>query len=129
MKKTKIAYWIFTALLIVLFGVFSVPGLMGSPDSVAIFKQLSYPLYIMPFLSVAKILGVIAIVIPGYPRLKEWAYAGLTFDLAGATYSTIATGTPFTQWFPMIIFFGLIAGSYSCYHRLRNAAAQRPTFA
>ena len=50
------------------------------------------------FLDVAKILGVIAILIPGYPRLKEWAYAGLAFDLIGATYAQIAKGYPAANW-------------------------------
>ncbi|MFD1407335.1 DoxX family protein [Kroppenstedtia eburnea] len=41
----------------------------------------------------AKLMGVIAILVPGFPRIKEWAYAGLTFDLAGATYTFIAIGS------------------------------------
>ncbi|PUZ22942.1 DoxX-like family protein [Chitinophaga parva] len=133
MKKIKIAYWVFTAFIILMFGVFSIPGLMGDAKSVELFKGLGYPLYIMPFLSVAKILGVIAIVIPGYPRLKEWAYAGITFDLSGATYSIIRSGTPFMQWAPMIIFFVFIAGSYICYHKIQQYKAagvqQGPAFA
>lgn len=133
MKKTKIAYWVFTAVIILLFGVFSIPGLLGDAKSVEMFKTLGYPAYLIPFLCTAKILGTIAIVYPGYPRLKEWAYAGITFDLCGATYSFIRIGTPFMQWAPMILFFGFIAGSYICYHKLQQYKTanlhQRPSFA
>lgn len=56
--------------------------------------MLGYPVYFIPFIGVVKLLGVIAILIPGFNRIKEWAYAGLFFDLAGAVYSVIAlTGT------------------------------------
>jgi len=51
---------------------------------------LGYPDYVIRPLGILQVLGVIAILIPGYPRIKEWAYAGLFFDLAGATYSGIA---------------------------------------
>ncbi|KIG13508.1 hypothetical protein DB30_08020 [Enhygromyxa salina] len=52
-------------------------------------EGLGYPLYLMPLLGVAKLLGAMAIVAPAYPRLKEWAYAGIVFDLVGAMYSQI----------------------------------------
>lgn len=117
MKKTKIMYWIFTALLVVLMGFGSIPDLMYSPDAVALFDHLGYPTYLLPFLAVAKLLGTAVILIPGFPRIKEWAYAGLTFDLVGATYSSIAVGDPASKWAFMFIGFAIIAGSYVCYHR------------
>ncbi|MBP9222195.1 MAG: DoxX family protein, partial [Chitinophagales bacterium] len=88
MKRTKILYWVFTGL----FGAFmlfsAIPDLLTVPDAVKmVHDDLGYPVYIIPFLGLAKILGVIAIIIPGFPRIKEWAYAGLAYDLIGATYS------------------------------------------
>lgn len=58
---------------------------------VAAFDALGYPRYLLPFLGVAKSLGVIALLVPGFPRLKEWAYAGFTFDLLGAAWSHFST--------------------------------------
>lgn len=112
MKKTRVIYWIFTGLLVVLMGGGAIPDIISVPSAVELFKHLGYPAYLLPFLGVAKLLGVIAILIPGFPRLKEWAYAGLTFDLAGAMYSSIAVGDPVSNWMVFLIGFILIAGSY-----------------
>ncbi len=73
----------------------AIPDLMVTPQAVDIVStQLGYPEYFIRFIGIAKLLGAIAILIPGYSRLKEWAYAGLFFDLIGATYSSIAIGYP-----------------------------------
>jgi len=67
------------------------------------------------------VLGAIVILVPGYPRLKEWAYAGYFFDLAGATFCFIASGFPVAAWAPMFIFIALLLGSYFTYHKLQGA--------
>ena len=90
MKKTNTIYWIFTALFAAMMLLSSIPDVMQTEETKAFMAQLGYPPYFTPFIGVAKILGIIAILIPGYPRIKEWAYAGLFFDLIGATYSQIA---------------------------------------
>src|ERR1700677_812179 len=92
MKKTKIAYWIFTVLLCLAMLSTAIPELMHSAQGHAFMVKLGYPDSINTFLGVAKILGIIAILVPGFPRIKEWAYAGFTFDLIGATYAMIAIG-------------------------------------
>ncbi|HOX81401.1 MAG TPA: DoxX family protein [Chryseolinea sp.] len=106
MKKTKILYWVFT---VPFAGFMLFSGIMNAiitPDSVVLLTdQLGYPQYIIPFLGVAKILGAIAILIPGFPRLKEWAYAGLFFDLIGATYSMIAIEGFKPEHLGMLMFF------------------------
>lgn len=117
MKTTKILYWVFTILICALmlfsaFGTFS-----NNPEGAEFAKQIGFPLYIFKFLAVAKILGVIAILVPGYRRLKEWAYAGFFFDLAGATYAFIASGFPVAQWAPMFVFIALLFASYIFYHK------------
>jgi uncharacterized membrane protein YphA (DoxX/SURF4 family) len=117
MKKTTIFYWIFTGLLVLLMGLGSIPNIMRSPESVAMFQHLGYPAYLLPFLGVAKLLGCLAILLPGWPRLKEWAYAGLLFDLTGAMYSFISVGDPVSTWLPMTIGYVIIAGSYALYHK------------
>jgi hypothetical protein len=117
MKTTKILYWVFTILICALM-LFSAFGTFANnPEGAAFAKQIGFPLYIFKFLAVAKILGAIAILVPGYKRLKEWAYAGFFFDLAGATYAFIASGLPVAQWAPMFVFIALLFASYIFYHK------------
>ena len=117
MKATKITYWIFTILLVVLMLFSAIASLKQSPEGLAMMKHLGYPYNVLTLLSIAKILGVIAILVPGFPRLKEWAYAGFTYDLAGAIYAGLSAGDPIGQWAPVIIGLILIFGSYIFYHK------------
>jgi hypothetical protein len=119
MKKTKVLYWIFTGLMAAFMFFSSIGHVTMDPEAVKMMHaDLGYPEYIVPFLGVAKILGVIVILIPGLPRLKEWAYAGLVFDLVGAMYSVIALGAPFSQWVWFILFLLPLALSYIYHHKL-----------
>lgn len=124
MKKTKIIYWIFTGLFAFFMLGSAIPDALVMPVAVGGFKEMGYPVYLIPFLGVAKILGVIAILIPGYPRIKEWAYAGLTFDLIGATYSIINSGKSIGNWAPMFIILFVAAGSYIYYHKKLKESTQ-----
>jgi hypothetical protein len=118
MKKTKVIYWIFTGLLAALMLVSSIPDILMVPDAVEfIVNHLGYPKYFLPFVGVAKFLGVVALLIPGFPRLKEWVYAGFVYDLSGAMYSGLAVGDPVLQVLPILIGFALIAGSYIYHHK------------
>ena len=123
MRKIKIMYWIFTGLFAALMLFSAVPDALVVPDAVTFMVKLGYPVYIIRFLGIAKVLGVVAILIPGFPRLKEWAYAGLFFDLIGATYSIIAIGTPASGWGLMSIWFVMLFGSYIFYHKKLAASA------
>lgn len=117
MKKINILYWIFNGLFALLMLGSAIPNIISDPMSVEGFRQISLPAYLLPFLGVAKALGVAAILIPGYPRLKEWAYAGLSFDLLGATYAIAAAGMPPANWAFMCISLALCAAAYSLYHK------------
>jgi uncharacterized membrane protein YphA (DoxX/SURF4 family) len=91
-KRNTIIYWTATALLSVgmLFsGIGQIMRLQSMDD---IFVHLGYPPYLMTILGVWKILGVAAILVPGFKRLKEWAYAGLFFAMTGALTSHLACG-------------------------------------
>jgi len=123
MKKYKIIYWIFTILLCLPILIGAIPDIMRVPEAVALMKHLGYPDYLLPFLGVAKVLGVIAILVPAFPRLKEWAYAGLFFDLGGAMYSHLSVGDGADKWGFFFIGFALLFGSYIFYHKKRKAAA------
>jgi hypothetical protein len=112
MKKNNLIYWLFTALFAALMLLASVPDVLRTDEAIAVFKHLGYPTYLLPFLGVAKILGVVVILAPRLKRLKEWAYAGLIFDLLGALYSHISVGDPPTVWIFALIGLALAAGSY-----------------
>jgi hypothetical protein len=122
MKKTNIIYWTAT----ILFGGFmlfsAIPDIIVVPEAVEFLSnKLGYPQYIIPFLGVAKTLGVIALFIPGFPRVTEWAYAGLTFDLIGATYSGYSVDGFQPGSLFMLVIFGVEAVSYIYWHkRLRE---------
>lgn len=124
MKKLNIIYWIFTVLFALLMLFSSIPDIMKNEQAIEIMhKQLGYPEYLIQFIGVAKLLGVIAILVPGFNRLKEWAYAGLFFDLIGATYSAIAAGGFDPMMLTMLIFFVPGVLSY-VYHHKRLKAKQ-----
>src|ERR1700748_1244218 len=118
MKTTKILYWVFNGLFaFVMFGS-AIPDVMMSPDAVrGMHTIMGYPLYFAPYIGVAKMLGAITILVPGFPRLKEWAYAGLTFDLISATYSLYSIPNPDGPWYFMLIFLALAACAYIFYHK------------
>jgi len=117
MKKTNIIYWIFTAFFSFVMIGSAIPDIFSAKIAVEGFGQIGMPAYLLPFLGTAKLLGVIAILIPGNPRLKEWAYAGLVFDLVGATWSIAAAGQPVPNWIFMALPLFLAAGSYISYHK------------
>jgi len=90
-RTITILYWVFTILFAALMLFSASTGIKPTADTIKIMHDgLGYPVYFIQFISVAKVLGAIAILIPGLNRIKEWAYAGLFFDLSGAIYSGIA---------------------------------------
>ena len=90
-KTTNILYWVFTLLFAGLMIFSAVPNIMSNQQSIDVFHGfLGYPKYFIPLIGWAKLIGSVTILIPGLNKLKEWAYAGLFFDLFGATYSGIA---------------------------------------
>lgn len=89
MKKINLFYWIITIIFAGYMIFTAVPDLLLQDKSASFITMLGYPTYLGPFIDIAKIIGSIVICIPAFPRIKEWAYAGLFFDLAGATYSIV----------------------------------------
>ena len=117
MKTTNILYWTFTLPFVALMLLSAIDGLKADPKFAAYTEDLGYPLYLFSYLAVAKLSGVVAILVPGYPRVKEWAYAGFSFDLSGALYSLIAVGKPAIIWTPILLIYSLLSGSYIFYHK------------
>lgn len=105
----------------------AIPDIVNDPEAVQFINGvLGYPKYILPFIGVAKALGVIAILVPGFHRLKEWAYAGLAIDLIGATYSVMSVGMK--EWVYNLIFLALFVVAYWLYikrKRLQDKSIQR----
>ena len=106
-KTINILYWVFTILFAALM-IFSAYGsiLVNDDAKKMIHEQLGYPVYFIPFTGYAKLIGAIVILIPGLKTIKEWAYAGLFFDLIAVVYSGIAlAGTVDPMMFFMLIWF------------------------
>jgi len=114
-KRNKIIYWVATVWLAL--------G-MASTGTVQLFKgkmgqggenmitHLGYPVYLLTILGVWKMLGVIAVLIPKFPLLKEWAYAGFFFIMSGAIFSHIASNDSMTSIFPALLLMALTVLSW-----------------
>jgi hypothetical protein len=107
-----VALWVFTGLFAALMLVSAIPDVLELPAAIAVFRHLGYPQYLLPFLGTAKLLGVAVVVTPGVNGLKEWAFAGLTFDLMGALYSHLSVGDPPGVWMAALIGLVLMAAAY-----------------
>ena len=93
MEKTKlIIYWVATALLAVGMTGSGLAQIFHAKDMVDLIVPLGYPVYFLYIIGVWKVLGVIAILIPRFPLVKEWAYAGLFFAMTGAFASHLLSG-------------------------------------
>ena len=112
-NRINSVYWVVTGLMAAFMVMASVPDVLRLPQAVEIFGHLGYPTYLLPFLGTAKILGVIAVLVPGFDRLKEWAYAGLVFDVTGALYSHLSVGDPVSVWGFALVALVLVSGSYA----------------
>jgi uncharacterized membrane protein YphA (DoxX/SURF4 family) len=112
MKTRTIAYWVTTVLTAFVFlsgGVADV----ARPDAVIKgMADLGYPAYVATILGVWKILGGFVILAPRIPRLKEWAYAGMLFDLTGAAASHAAVGDPVAKVATPLIILGIVMASW-----------------
>lgn len=93
-NKKVIGYWVATGVTCLVMGGGGIGDLLRVEDLQATMENLGYPMYLLTILGVAKLLGVITVLAPGFTRLKEWAYAGFTFDLLGAFLSHLAVKDP-----------------------------------
>lgn len=122
-KTNNILYWVCTILFAALMIFSAAGGLQPTQQSIQIIHDgLGYPVYFIQFISIAKLIGAIVILIPGLKTIKEWAYAGLFFDLAGALYSGIASSGKFD---PMLLtmLIWIVPGILSYYFWRRKIKA------
>lgn len=123
-KTVSILYWVSTLLFAGLMIYSSVGGIGPNEKTKMVFHTwLGYPVYFIQFISWAKIAGSVVILIPGLKKLKEWAYAGLFFDLAGAVYSAIIVAGKFDPNMLMMLLW-IVPGilSYIFWTRKMNLA-------
>ena len=111
-KRNKIIYWIFTLWMSLGMISTAIVQIMKNKDELANFTNLGYPSYLMTIIGVWKILGVIAVLIPKFPLLKEWAYAGFFFIMSGAVISHIIVNDPISKTFPAVLLLILVIISW-----------------
>ena len=91
-RTHRIIYWVTTIWLALGMTSTGIVQILKMEEEVTNFQQLGYPLYLLRILGIAKLLGVVVVLIPKTPTLKEWAYAGFSFTMAGAIISHLASG-------------------------------------
>jgi hypothetical protein len=124
MKRT-IAYWIVTGLVVFAFAAGGLMDVMRTPQMLAAMAHLGYPAYVAVLLGVWKLAGAAAIAAPRLQLLKEWAYAGMFFDLSGAAVSHGVSGDPASAVATPLIVLALVVVSWW----LRPASRRLVSFA
>ena len=113
MRARAIAYWTATGLLAAVFAFGAFGDLARLPAVQEGMQQLGYPAYFASILGVWKALGVVAVLAPRLPLVKEWAYAGMFFDLSGATISHAASGDALGKVLTPVVLIGLVVASWA----------------
>lgn len=101
-------HWIATTLVCLALGGGGVVDLLHLPAADRVMARLGYPEYFQDILGVWKILGAMALLVPGRPILKEWAYAGMVFDVTGAALSHLVTGDRLEVVPPLVVLVLLV---------------------
>jgi DoxX-like family len=111
-KTIKTLYWVVTVVFVVFTLADAYGGITEQEAGVVVLKHLGYPIYTMPMFGVAKLLGVIAILQPKFHIIKEWAYAGFTFNFIGAFVSRAIVGDGFGLLLMPVVVLAVMFASY-----------------
>ena len=111
-RRNKIIYWIATGWLALGMTSTGIVQIIKMKEEVDMMAHLGYPLYFLTIIGVWKILGVIAILIPKFPLLKEWAYAGFFFAMSGAVFSHLVAGDGAKEFFGPVLLIILTVVSW-----------------
>lgn len=106
-KRNKIIYWIATIWLALAMTASAIQQIFNIGGFVEIMERLDYPSYFAAIIGTWKIAGVIALLIPKFPLVKEWAYAGFFFVMSGAIFSHMAMNEPFTEIVPGLVLLSM----------------------
>ena len=111
-KRNKIIYWVATAWLALGMLSTGVVQLLKVRSETDFIINLGYPAYFLTILGISKIVGVVIVLVPKFPLLKEWAYAGFFFTMSGAIFSHIAAGNSINEIFPPLLLLILTVVSW-----------------
>lgn len=113
MRKTnRIVYWIATAWLSLGMLSTGIVQIMHRKEEVDFITSLEYPEYLLTWLGIVKMIGVIIVLVPGIPLLKEWTYAGFFFMMSGAVFSHVAAGEAASETLPALLLLTLTVVSW-----------------
>src|SRR6185437_5875026 len=112
-KARQLSYWLTTVPAALLFAIPGVALLTRNPHFALEMARLGYPSYFLTILGVLKILGAFVVLVPQLKRLKEWAYAGMIFDVVGAVFSRIALGDPTVNLIVPLLVGTLVIASWA----------------
>jgi len=129
-KRHKVIYWISTiwlALGMLSTGIVQLIKVKEGQGGLDMITHLGYPAYLLTLLSVWKLLGVVALLIPKFPLLKEWTYAGFFFTMSGAVFSHIVSGDPLNEIWPSLLLLVLTAVSWFFRPSDRKIISPRPS--
>ena len=118
-KTIDRVYWISTILFVLLMALAASQELQHAPDLLEAMDYLGFPAYVLTMLGTAKLLGIPVLLIPRWPHLKEWAYAGYAFDLGGGFIAHLITGDTLERTLPSAVCLLILLASYASW-RLRS---------
>ncbi len=127
-KAQTVLYWTITGLFSAFMIFSSIGGLTLDQQAVAMLHDhLGYPIYFIQWISIFKLIGAVAILLPVVPaRVKEWAYFGFFIDLVTGAYSFYSVGDPIAQWAPMFMFIAVLIWAYALHHKRLRAPVLTP---
>ena len=108
-----ILYWITTGLAVAELGVGGMWDILRLPYVRSVTEHLGYPTYFLVILGAWKVAGAVALLVPGFLRLKEWAYAGAFFNYTGAAASHLATGYEISEVLVLVVLLGALITSWA----------------
>ena len=123
-NSVRRVYWIATVFFVLLMSLSATQELRHAPDLVEATEFLGFPTYVLTMLGVAKLLGVPVLLIPRWPHLTEWAYAGYAFDLGAGFIAHLVTGDTLERTVPSAFCWLVLAVSYVSY-RVRGSLLAR----
>lgn len=112
-RPRAVLYWIATVLVAAQCAIGGVLDLLRAPAFLGLMQHLGYPSYFSSIIGSWKVLAAVALIAPRSPRLKEWAYAGIFFDLTGAAASHLAAGDGAPALMGPTLFTGLLIASWA----------------
>ena len=127
-KKNKIIYWIATLWLALGMTSTGIVQVLKMKEEVALMTHLGYPEYLLTLLGICKILGVVALLIPKFPLLKQWTYAGFFFTMTGAVFSHLVCGDEAKEFFgPTLLLILIFVSWYLNPVKYQNAKTNEST--